>query len=306
MEDFQPHGLILDFDGVFTDNTVYTDSFGNELIKTSKYDSLSLKLFKSEFSSFPIVVISSESNNCVKKRCEKLGLNLYFSVDDKVKVAKDWANKNKLDLQKCFFLCNDVNDIELCKIVGFPIGVADCNRKIKPYIKTKTLANGGNGAISEILNVIKNNLSITKENQSIAPSNPINEIVGFREWGEEKLLFLSPNYYTVKRLFIKKGFKGGLQKHRLKDESSFLVSGKLLIRYDSGDGNIKEKILLPGSSIRFKPGCVHQEEALADTVIIECSSPHFNDRVRMESYYKIEADESKGLKTTSLFEIEIK
>ena len=72
----KPEGLILDFDGVFTDNSVYTDSFGNEIIKTSKYDSLSLKNFHERFPAFPIIVISSETNNNVAKRCKKLKLKL--------------------------------------------------------------------------------------------------------------------------------------------------------------------------------------------------------------------------------------
>ena len=67
-----PHGLILDFDGVFTDNSVLTDSSGNEIIKTSKYDSLALKSFSSKFPLFPILVISSETNPCIAKDVKNL------------------------------------------------------------------------------------------------------------------------------------------------------------------------------------------------------------------------------------------
>ena len=77
-----PNGLILDFDGVFTDNSVLTDSIGKEIIKTSKYDSLALKSFSSKFPLFPILVISSETNPCVAKRCKKLKLDFFDSVQD--------------------------------------------------------------------------------------------------------------------------------------------------------------------------------------------------------------------------------
>ncbi len=306
MNNLKPSGLILDFDGVFTDNFLLTDSHGNELIRTSKYDSLALKDFKSRFPLFPITVISSETNNCVIKRCQKLKINLYHSVEDKVTTAKNWSKQNNIDLKKSIFLCNDINDIELCKIVGFPIGVADCNKIIKPFIKQITSRSGGNGAIAEVLNLISNILNDSNLHKSIPPTKPINRDVGFREWGKERLLFLSPSYYTVKELFIKKGFKGGLQMHRLKDESAYIVSGKLLLRFDEGDGILKKKIFLPGESIRFEPGCVHQEEALEDTLLIECSTPHFNDRIRMESHYDVDYDKGKGLPTTNLFDIEIK
>lgn len=307
MELSKPQGLILDFDGVFTDNSVYTDSFGNEINKTSKYDSLSLKNFHERFPTFPIIVISSETNNNVAKRCKKLKLNFFNSVEDKIAVANDWSKRENLDLRRCIFLCNDLNDIELCKLVGYPIGVLDCNPKIKPYLKYITKASGGNGAIAEILEMISGLImNDNKKHKSIAPETPLNKSVGAREWGTEKLLFISSGNYTVKELFIKKGFKGGLQMHRLKDESSYVVSGKLLVRFDDGNGILQEKIFLPGSSLRFKPGCVHQEEALEDTLLIECSTPHFNDRVRMEDFYKISINGSTGLPSTSIFDIETK
>ena len=46
----------------------------------------------------------------------------------------------------------------------------------------------------------------------------------------------------------------------------------------------------------------YQEEALTDCEIIEASTPHFNDRVRVEEKYGI-FDES-GMPSTSLDEIE--
>ena len=304
----KPEGLILDFDGVFTDNSVYTDSSGKEIVKTSKYDSLALKNFHTNFPLFPIIVISSETNETVAKRCSKLKLKFYNSVEDKIAVANDWSKRENLDLKNCIFLCNDINDIELCKLVGYPVGVLDCNPKIMPYLKHTTKVSGGNGAIAEILEMTTELINSNNYNKhkSFAPESPLNESVGAREWGTEKLLFLSSGNYTVKELFIKKGFKGGLQMHRLKDESSYVVSGKLLVRFDDGNGILQEKIFSPGSSLRFRPGCVHQEEALEDTVLIECSTPHFNDRVRMEDFYKMPINGSKGLPSTSIFDIETK
>ena len=300
----KPEGLILDFDGVFTDNNVYTDTNGIELIKTSKYDSLALSKFRNEFPTFPIVVISSEENECVRQRCKKLKLQIFHEINNKVSIAVEWSKQKKISLQNCIFICNDINDIELCKIVGYPIGVADCNKKINPYIKARTQSAGGHRAISEVLETITNILSRKNIHLSIPPTQPLNESVGERDWGKETLLFISSSNYSVKELFIKKGSKGGLQRHQLKDESVYVVSGKLLIKYDKGDGFLKEMIIKSGSSIRFQPGCVHQEEAIEDTILIECSTPHFNDRVRMETFYGYsQEEEKKGLPSTDLFEI---
>ena len=127
--------------------------------------------------------------------------------------------------------------------------------------------------------------------------------MGHRSWGKETLLCVAPGKYTLKALNIEKGNKGGLQFHRLKDESGYLVSGRLLVRYDKGDGSLEEKILVPGDHFRFPPGLVHQEEALEDCLIIEASTAHANDRVRVEEQYGLVADQSAGLPTTTMDEI---
>ena len=109
--------------------------------------------------------------------------------------------------------------------------------------------------------------------------------VGERPWGSEELLALVSRQFSVKRLKVKAGNKGGLQFHRLKDEVAVLISGEMLIRFDLGDKVLQERIIKAGDVVHFPPGLVHQEEAITDCEIIEASSPHFNDRVRMEEFY---------------------
>ncbi len=127
--------------------------------------------------------------------------------------------------------------------------------------------------------------------------------VGDRPWGTEDLIALVSKQFSVKRLKIKAGNKGGLQYHRLKDEVAVMISGKMLIRYDLGDKVLREKIVGPGEVVHFPPGLVHQEEALTDCEIIEASSPHFNDRVRVEEEYGL--GKPIGLPTTNQNEIKL-
>lgn len=125
--------------------------------------------------------------------------------------------------------------------------------------------------------------------------------MGKRLWGKEILIGLVSKKYSIKKLIMKAGFKGGLQYHRKKDECGYLLSGKLLIRYDDGSGSLNNKILKAGDCFHLPPGFVHQEEALTDCEIIEISTPHFNDRVRVEKKYGIKCEE--GLPTTNYSEI---
>jgi len=128
--------------------------------------------------------------------------------------------------------------------------------------------------------------------------------LGKRMWGKEILLTLIPKVLSFKKIKISKGKKGGLQYHRKKNECGYLLSGKLIVRYDKGNGKLVKKILKAGSIFHFPPGAVHQEEALSNCIIIEASTPHFNDRVRVEKKYGIFYN--KGLPTTLKKEIAFK
>lgn len=129
--------------------------------------------------------------------------------------------------------------------------------------------------------------------------------VGPRNWGREILVAHVPGLYTGKILIYNKGAKGGLQKHRLKNECGYVYSGRMLVRYDNGDGKLKEKILLPGDALHIPPGAVHQEEALEETVVFETSTPHFNDRIRVEPEYGMEIPPG-GLPSTTIDQVETK
>lgn len=142
---------------------------------------------------------------------------------------------------------------------------------------------------------------MTKENNQVEFNK--SRSMGYRNWGEETLIALSPGNYSLKKLFIKAGQKGGLQYHHLKDESAYVVYGELIIRHDDGKGNLIETIVSEGDSFRFPPLAVHQEEAITDCLIIEASTPHCNDRVRVEAKYGLE--ELEGLSSTNKEDISL-
>jgi mannose-6-phosphate isomerase len=133
---------------------------------------------------------------------------------------------------------------------------------------------------------------------------PICESVGKRDWGEEILLVLANGKYSMKELRIKAGQKGGLQYHHQKDEASYMVSGEMIIRYENEEGELVERTVGPGEWFHFPTGSVHQEEAITDVVRIEVSTPHFNDRVRVEHDFGLLED--GGLPTTNIDDVELR
>tara|TARA_B110000259_G_C13824005_1_gene325866 strand:+ start:19 stop:450 length:432 start_codon:yes stop_codon:yes gene_type:complete len=125
---------------------------------------------------------------------------------------------------------------------------------------------------------------------------PIKIDLGKRTWGKEILLSLIPKILSLKLLKLKKGKKGGLQYHHKKNECGYILSGRLIVRFDKGHGKLNKKILKAGDVFHFPPGSVHQEEALTECQIIEASTPHFNDRVRVENKYGLSVED--GLPST--------
>ena len=122
--------------------------------------------------------------------------------------------------------------------------------------------------------------------------------VGEREWGEEVLLVISEGKFTMKKLKIKKGFSGGLQYHRKKDEAAYILSGTLIVTYANDKGSLVKKELKEGSWLHFPNGSIHQETAMTDVEILEVSTPHFNDRVRVEEKFGLDQKQFHGLPTT--------
>ena len=75
---------------------------------------------------------------------------------------------------------------------------------------------------------------------------PQPEDMGPRDWGKETLLVLVPGEFSLKKLFVKAGSKGGLQYHHKKNECGYIISGKLLVKYDLGNNKLRQKILKKG------------------------------------------------------------
>lgn len=145
--DFNPKILALDFDGVFTNNKVIVNEFGEESIICDKSDSMALKALD-----IPVIVITSEYNKSVGKRCNKLGLE-YITAIDKWKALKDWLDFNELSSKDVLYCGNDINDIQ-CLENTYGVTPNDANEDIKPYARYVLKSNGGNGAIRELVKCI--------------------------------------------------------------------------------------------------------------------------------------------------------
>jgi mannose-6-phosphate isomerase-like protein (cupin superfamily) len=129
---------------------------------------------------------------------------------------------------------------------------------------------------------------------------PIHQVVPQtlqRVWGDEIIVAETPTYLG-KLLRYTAGTAGGLQYHVEKDETFYLHEGRALVDYDAGDGTLTRVEMVPGMSFHIPPGAVHRFTAVTDCVVFEASTPHYDDRVRMEDHFGVVDGAGRGLPTT--------
>jgi 3-deoxy-D-manno-octulosonate 8-phosphate phosphatase (KDO 8-P phosphatase) len=146
--------IVFDFDGVFTDNTVYVDQNGLESVRCWRSDGLGLSRLQQI--GVKTCIISTESNPVVSVRAKKLKISCRQCVEDKALAVKDICVKLNIDSKETMFVGNDINDIPAFESVGFPVAVADAYSEVDPYILLKTKKPGGFGAVREVCDLVFN------------------------------------------------------------------------------------------------------------------------------------------------------
>jgi len=148
--------LVLDFDGVLTNNYVWVSEDGIESVRCNRSDGIGLSRIRSL--GIQTYIISTEKNKVVSIRANKLKTPVIQGVDDKRAAILKLSKDLNLQLKNIAFLGNDINDIPAFEVVGIPMGVADSFEEINTKIIYKTRTNGGEGAVREICDLIYNSI----------------------------------------------------------------------------------------------------------------------------------------------------
>lgn len=107
-----------------------------------------------------------------------------------------------------------------------------------------------------------------------------NKVVS-KPWGQEEWVAHNDKY-VLKIITLKKGFRTSLQFHHQKYETNYVDQGRIIAWLQNADGEIERLEMGPGSTFDVVPGRVHRVEALEDARLIEASTPHVDDVVRVE------------------------
>lgn len=140
--------LVLDFDGVMTDNRVLVMEDGTEAVWCHRGDGWGIARLRD--AGFPVVVLSTEKNRVVGARCAKLGVPCVQGQDDKLAALQSLAGERGLGPAQVAYLGNDVNDLPCLEWAGVPIMVADAHESVRAAARLTTSAPGGHGAVREV------------------------------------------------------------------------------------------------------------------------------------------------------------
>ena len=112
-----------------------------------------------------------------------------------------------------------------------------------------------------------------------------------KPWGHE-IWWAHTDAYAGKILHVTAGERLSLQYHERKDETSYLLSGRIILVQGPSEAELVETVIEPGHSWRNRPGVVHTIEAIEDSDVLEVSTPHLDDVVRLSDRYGREGTSS--------------
>jgi mannose-6-phosphate isomerase len=102
-----------------------------------------------------------------------------------------------------------------------------------------------------------------------------------KPWGHE-LIWALTDRYCGKVLVIEAGKKLSLQSHVVKDESIYVLSGRLRLHLEDETGKVQQVELRPGDYRHVPTGKIHRFEAIDRCELIEVSTPELDDVIRIE------------------------
>lgn len=141
--------LVMDFDGVHTDDTASVDENGVESVTVSRSDGMGLELLKKS-GRFRLLILSKEKNPVVSRRAEKLGLECLQARENKVAVLEEWLSGNGLSWEEVLYVGNDINDAGPMQRAGLGACPRDAHPSVVPLAGWVVPVDGGKGVLRAI------------------------------------------------------------------------------------------------------------------------------------------------------------
>ncbi|MDA9120292.1 HAD hydrolase family protein [Opitutales bacterium] len=146
--------LVFDFDGVLSDNKVLVHQDGSESVLCNRADGLAFDVLR--MLKLPTYILSTETNTVVTQRAKKLKVPVIQGASNKLETLSRLCNEEHYDINKVFFIGNDLNDFHVMKACGYNACPSDSHSKIKQISSHVFSSAGGEGVARELLEEIFN------------------------------------------------------------------------------------------------------------------------------------------------------
>jgi N-acylneuraminate cytidylyltransferase len=146
--------IICDFDGVLTDNKVWTDQDGREMVAAYRSDSLRIRELREQ--GIEVMILSSEPNSVVLARAKKMGVEAVHGVGirEKGNALREILEQKKVRVENVVYIGNDHNDLPCFEIVGWSVAVADAFPEVIRAADHVLTRAGGQGAVRELCDLV--------------------------------------------------------------------------------------------------------------------------------------------------------
>ena len=148
--------LVLDFDGVISNNLVWTDQDGREMVAASRSDSIRFKELREV--GVETIILSSETNPVVTARAKKMGVEAVqgLGLQAKGQALMRLLEERNIDAAHVVYVGNDVNDLPCFELVGWSVAVADAYPEVLRAADFVLSKPGGGGAVRELSELLLN------------------------------------------------------------------------------------------------------------------------------------------------------
>ena len=146
--------IVSDFDGVFTDNRVWTDQDGKEMVAASRADGLRVRDLKER--GISVIVLSSERNPVVQARARKMEIEAVQEPDlrKKGEALRKLMAERGIDPAHVVYVGNDANDLPCFDVAGWAVAVHDSYPEVLRAADYVLQAPGGHGALRELFDLV--------------------------------------------------------------------------------------------------------------------------------------------------------
>jgi 3-deoxy-D-manno-octulosonate 8-phosphate phosphatase (KDO 8-P phosphatase) len=146
--------VVFDFDGVFSDNRVWTNDRGEESVACFRGDSAGLR--RLDEVGVEYFVLTSETNDAVPARARKIRIDCVRGIEDKLPVLTAELERRGFSTAQTAYVGNDINDAECLAAVGLAVVPADAWPEVLPLAGVVLTRPGGHGCVRELCDAIWN------------------------------------------------------------------------------------------------------------------------------------------------------